>query len=286
MIRALLRKGDGSPGGRGWLDSVVMHLQRGLIQAGHPMDADGWFGAGTERGLKAFQQGHALPASGAADRPLWGALAPHLEAALGAAQRETAQLLPGYAGDLEWVHAREGHRGRPYWPGGDSGVTLDPGFDLGHADPALFRRLYQPVLGADGMRAAERTLGKKGAEANAALRADPALQAIRIGAAQAYVLMPHAARTYWRYIAERFSALSRPEAPPSVQTALLSLAYNRGAGNEALDVLAGPLREGDWAGAADLIGRMQQDHDLPGIRERRRWEADLIRAELEFLEQA
>ena len=284
MMGGLVGKGDGSPGGRHWLDSVVMHLQRGLIQAGHPMNADGWFGGGTERDLKAFQQKQNLPATGLAGREVWEALSPHLEAALGDTQRETARLLPGFGGDLEWVHAREGHRGQPYWPGGNSGVTLDPGFDLGHADPALFRRLYKPLLHAQQMQAAERALGKKGAAAQAALQADPALQAIRIGAGQAYTLMPHAARTYWRYIAERFSALAGPEAPPSVQTALLSLAYNRGAGNEALDILADPLREGDWAEAADLIGRMQQDHELPGIRERRRWEADLIRAELEFLQ--
>ncbi|MEK6709483.1 MAG: peptidoglycan-binding protein, partial [Nitrospinota bacterium] len=135
MIRALLRKGDGTAAGRGWLDSVVLHLQQGLIQAGHPMGADGLFGGTTERLLGEFRRARGLPAGGVADRPVWEALSPHLEAALGALQREAAQLLPGFAGDLEWVHARESHHGSPYWPKGNSGVTLDPGFDLGHADP-------------------------------------------------------------------------------------------------------------------------------------------------------
>lgn len=27
--------------------------------------------------------------------------------------------LPGFRGDLSWLHDREGHVGRPYWPEGD-----------------------------------------------------------------------------------------------------------------------------------------------------------------------
>ena len=127
-------------------------------------------------------------------------------------------------------------------------------------------------------------MGKRGAEAEAALRADPVLQGIRISAEQANRLMPHAARPYWGAVSQRLPALRIPAAPPSVQTALLSLAYNRGAGNEALGVLAGPLARGDWKEAAGLIGHMQQDHEAAGVRERRRWEADLIRAELEYLQ--
>ena len=35
-----------------------------------------------------------------------------------------------FHGDLAWLQDREGHVGKPYWPGGIAGVTLDPGFDL------------------------------------------------------------------------------------------------------------------------------------------------------------
>ena len=73
---------------------------------------------------------------------------------------------------------------------------------------------------------------------------------------------------------------SGDDTPGSVQTALLSLAYNRGPRNPRLDPLAAPMDARDWAGAADVIANMQQDHELPGIRSRRRREAGFIRAEL------
>ncbi len=44
MIKALLRHRDGLSSGRSWLRSVVKNMQLGLIEAGHPMTADGQFG--------------------------------------------------------------------------------------------------------------------------------------------------------------------------------------------------------------------------------------------------
>ncbi len=96
----------------------------------------------------------------------------------------------------------------------------------------------------------------------------------------------HAAKSYWDAIRRRFSALSSEGAPPSVKTALLSLAYNRGAGNPGLEPLAGPLDSAQWDQAAQIIGSMQQDHKLTGIRTRRQQEGRLIEAELEFLASA
>ena len=52
--------------------------------------------------------------------------------------------LPGFRGDLEWVHLQEGHHGVPFWPGGGSGVTVGPGIALGQADASLVD-LYQPL---------------------------------------------------------------------------------------------------------------------------------------------
>ena len=95
--------------------------------------------------------------------------------------------------------------------------------------------------------------------------------------------MPHAAKPYWDAIRGRFDSLSREGTPPSVKTTLLSLAYNRGARNQGLDALGGPLQSGQWHDAARTIGSMQQDHKLEGIRIRRRQEGQIIQAELEFL---
>ncbi len=78
----------------------------------------------------------------------------------------------------------------------------------------------------------------------------------------------------------RFPGLAAAEVLGSVQTALLSIGYNRGTGNRALEVLKQPIQDKDWAEVARLIGSMQQDHSLEGIRKRRRMEAELIKKEL------
>jgi GH24 family phage-related lysozyme (muramidase) len=283
MILALLRRGDGLPGGRNWLDSVVKNLQLGLAHAGHSISADGQFGFDTEGAVKAFQRAQRINVSGIVDKPTWAALAQHLQAAIGAAQEEIRRLLAGFDGDLDWVHQREGHRGTAYWPGGASGVTLDPGVDLGQTDSALIDKLYGPLLSADQCGAAKKCLGLSGNAAELALGADPILQTIRITREDASRLMPFASESYWRQITARFPSLSNAGILPSVQTVLLSLAYNRGAGNKDLEQLRKSLERSDWADIADRIGAMQQDHPLEGIRVRRRDEANLIRAELEYV---
>ena len=63
---------------------------------------------------------------------------------------------------------------------------------------------------------------------------------------------------------------------------MLSISYNRGAGNRALGVVGEPIENKDWAKVADTIASMQQDHKLEGIRKRRRMEGELIRTELQL----
>ena len=54
------------------------------------------------------------------------------------------------------------------------------------------------------------------------------------------------------------------------------MGYNRGAANPGIKVLSRPIANKSWKVVAETIGQMQQDHKLPGIRERRRLEAKLI----------
>lgn len=190
-------------------------------------------------------------------------------------------LMPGFRGDLAWIHAWEGHRGRPYYPGGAwSGVTLDPGADLGHIDWALFRAAYGRVLTRDELAACARARGLRGAAAGSRLENDAELRAIDITRAQATSLMPVVAAPYWQQIARRFPVICAPGAPSVVQTALLSLAYNRGPHNSALGTLTSPLsegaRSGDWRPLAAAIDQMQNDHPLRGITRRRDAEAALV----------
>jgi hypothetical protein len=283
MIKAELRRGDGLSSGRIWLRSVVKSMQRGLAAGGHALEIDGKFGSGTKRIVEAFQRDTDIEPSGIVAQSTWRALDPHLQATVGAHEREVQTLLDRFDGDLDWVHEREGHRGRPYWPGGASGVTLDPGVDLGHVPSDRIEALFGPLLTRTQIRTLSQVFGIKGEDARVALNAVPGLKDIRISREQALTLMPHAAKPYWDGIARRFPAVKRQDTPPSVRTVMLSLAYNRGVFNRGLEPLGALLKDRDWAGVAHTVGAMQQRHKLEGIRIRRRQEGSLILAELEFL---
>jgi len=188
--------------------------------------------------------------------------------------------LNGFRGDLKWVHEREGHKGTAYWAAGDSGVTLDPGIDLGYADAALIEKCFKPLLTPQQYEAVKTVLGLKGEAARSALTASPVLSTIQISKQQAEGLLDHAFGKYWDAIVTRFPNLVAPDALAAAQTAMLSLAYNRGPNNKNLEVLAVPIQQKNWAELANCIGAMQQDHKLMGIRKRRTMEADLIRTGL------
>ncbi len=271
-----LRKGDGFRGATPQHMAEVERLQRALARAGMSVAVDGLFGAATDAAVRRFQREHGLPVDGIVGPKTWARLVPQR-----AAPRHTA--IPGmesFRGDLDWVHEREGHAGKPYWPGGSSGVTLDPGYDLGHHDLPETRGLYGQVFSPVEYGAIESVVGMCGTAARDALRDNSALARIRISRSVARRIMPHVAVPYWSGIAHRFVVLDDAATPPSVQTALLSLAYNRGVRSHGLVVLKAPLAQREWLKVADEIAGMQQDHPLAGIRSRRRAEAELIRVEI------
>lgn len=191
--------------------------------------------------------------------------------------------LPLFNGDTDWVHAQEGHAGKAYWPKGQSGVTLDPGCDLGYIDPQLFKDAYEPILSPSEVQACLGVIAKKirGEKAVDEINSNRILKNIRISRDQADDAFPVIASKYWLEISNRFPTLKTPDCPPSVQTALLSLAYNRGAHNKDLEQLRQYTRIGNWIGAAKAIGNMQQGHKLPGIRKRRRLESEMILKEIQ-----
>ncbi len=280
MNRKTLRKKDGFTSTTPWLRSEVRRMQLALREAGFSMDADGFFGSGTEQVVKTFQEDHGLSADGLVAAKTWAGLDSFLQKAIGTVAQLVRNVMPDFHGDLDWVHMQEGHVGKPYWPAGKSGVTLDPGVDLGYADPELVKNLFGSMLSHAQWQAVEKVFGINGAEAKAALKADLVLQGIRISRKQADEVMPFAAKRYWRDIVARFPSLADEETLPAVQTVMLSLSYNRGPGNRGLEVLAAPLAARDWAVVRDEVGTMQQDHSLEGIRRRRRWEAALIDSEI------
>ena len=277
MAGPVLRQGDGLNNQAPEKRDAVRRMQGLLQRAGYKVDDDGFFGQDTYEAVRVFQRGRGLLVDGIVGPDTWKALEEGLD---DGASPVSANVLDGFHGNASWVHAREGHNGKPYWPGGASGVTFDPGIDLGHAQAALVEQLYVRLLTAEQLAAAQRVYGIRGEAARAALDADTRLQSIRISQAQADAIFPFAAQPYWNAIIQRFTGLANADTLGSVQTAMLSIAYNRGAGNRALEDLKQPIANKDWAQVAEIIGSMQQNHRLEGIRRRRRMEAELIRNEL------
>ncbi|MDH3602635.1 MAG: peptidoglycan-binding protein [Candidatus Tectomicrobia bacterium] len=294
MAGPVLRQGEGFSNQSPEKRDDIRRMQELLQRAGYAVDADGLFGQGTAKVVQAFQRDHGLSVDGIVGPNTWDALEAAASgdgaspASSGAATGGTTvapggldtSVLEGFHGDASWVHAREGHAGKPYWPGGASGVTFDPGVDLGHAQATLVEQLYASLLTAGQLAAAQKVYGIQGADAEVALDADTTLQSIRISRSQADTIFPFAAKPYWDAVVQRFAGIDAADTLGSVQTAMLSLAYNRGAGNRALEDLKQPIADKDWSRVAEIIGSMQQDHQLEGIRSRRRMEAELIRNEL------
>ena len=277
MTRKTLRLKDGFNNTNPHLRDEVKVLQNALVKAGYTVDTDGFFGDGTEKVVKQFQADNGLQADGIVGRGTWAKLgfedeSDHFPIPAG--------VLKGFRGDLAFIHAREGHRGYPYWPGGASGVTLDPGFDLGHVEPDTFKKYYKDILSADEINQLNKALGVKGDAAKNLLRENPQWKNIKVSRSEAAKIFPIAADKYWKGILKRYPALSNEDTPGSVQTAFLSLAYNRGISNPGINVLASSLNNKKWGDLADELASMQQDHKLEGIRTRRRMEADLIRNEI------
>jgi len=272
----VLRLRDGFADNSPDLRDDVKKLQLALQNVGYPVDADGLFGKGTEDAVKAFQRANSLDADGIVGGKTWSVLQ-GIEAPKEAVAE--SHLLKGFRGDLSWVHDREGHAGETYWPGGASGVTLDPGVDLGHAKPELIEEAYSNLLTPEQLEAVKKVFGIKGENAKKTFEENSVLRSIKISRSQADTIFQYAAQPYWNGIIERFTTLPNDDTIPSVQTVMLSLSYNRGPNNRALEELKQPIEERSWSEVADLIGSMQQDHQLEGIRKRRRMEADLIRTE-------
>lgn len=259
---------------RGSKDATHIELlQHALNEAGQTFKVDGSYGPRTEEAVRAFQQARKLPVTGIAGPETWDALA---RVSRYARPVDTSETLPGFRGDLDWIHRFEGHKGTAYWPGGASGVTLDPGLDLGHAAQDLIRRLVKPLLSAEQSAALDKVLGLRGEAARRALERQPVLKTIRIDLQTARELFPYVAQPYWKGTVGRFPNLIEAAPPPQVHTAMLSLTYNRGSQNPHLKVLGEPIEAADWRLLGELLRSMQQDHKLAGIRTRRQAEGDLI----------
>ena len=148
---------------------------------------------------------------------------------------------------------------------------------LGDDIKKLIKEAYKYLLTEEQYKEVEKVHGVKGEKASETLKNNEVLRNIRISKDQAENIFKIALKPYWTGIVKRFPNLSNPDTPASVQTALLSLSYNRGPNNKHLKSLEEPIKNKDWGKVADIIGAMQQTHELQGIRKRRIMESNLIK---------
>lgn len=291
----MLKLYDGFAKGRPDCKAEVMHLQRCFNKLSISMVVDGCFGVSTEAAVSDFQKSNNLPVTSVVDNKTWQRIEQlllnsshsddnhtHTQTAdrhsnsPSSDEQGLNKQWASFRGNLAWLHDREGHAGKAYWPGGVSGVTLDPGFDLGQQEPDELIKHYHSILSHHQLAACKQCLGLKGQDAKSFLNHSEVLLSIRVTKAQALDVLPYIAQPYWVAIVKRFPNVKDTHCPGAVHTALLSLAFNRGPNNSALTCLHAPIEQKNWHALATEIGSMQQNHSLEGIRKRRRMEASLI----------
>ena len=202
-----------------------------------------------------------------------GILGPQTRSALIADRAARAEpQLRDFRGSLGPLVRFEGHRGRPYYPGGASGVTLDPGWDLANGRDALAFELYGPIFGAVAMDALRPAFGLRGEDAAEWVEEWwSSLGRWSIERETAARILPACAGPYWSELCRATDGLIR-EAPGSVQSALLSVTYNAWSG-WVRGVVLDSLRMGLWAALADQVAAIPGGH-----AGRRQLEAGMIRS--------
>ena len=169
---------------------------------------------------------------------------------------------------------------RPTWPGGDSGVTIGIGYDLGYITVRQFDADWSALLGIYARRRLRRCCGVKGSSAKRYLSR---LQRIAISFEAAQQVFIH--QSLPGYAGKTLKAYPGVERLfPDAQAALLSLIYNRGASmtgasRREMANIRSLVAARDYQGIATQIismKRLWQNRGLDGLLRRRDEEARMV----------
>ncbi len=172
------------------------------------------------------------------------------------------------------------HLSHPIWPGGDSGVTIGIGYDLGYNDAETIQSDWEERIAEADLDDLLAVAGVKGREARGCL-AD--LQEVDIPLEQAKEVFY--VKTLPRYARMTRKAYPGVEVlPGDAQAMLLSLVFNRGPALEGsrrreMKAIKPLVQAGDLPGIAAQIRAMKRLWDidrLPGLHVRRDREAEMI----------
>ncbi|MEE4279097.1 MAG: hypothetical protein V2I82_11575 [Halieaceae bacterium] len=173
------------------------------------------------------------------------------------------------------------HLRAPIWPGGDSGVTIGIGYDLGYQSEADFRAHWGDELPDGSLARLAAVCGKTGESAR---REIPKLRDISISLTRARrVFMKTSLPLYARKTHSAYPGIA--ELHPDAQSALVSLVYNRGTSMRNTDSrremreLRDHVRTRDYGAmerALRSMKRLWAGRNLDGLLKRRDEEADMI----------
>lgn len=201
----------------------------------------------------------------------------------------------GFEGSLAWVHNEEGsgalyYKSSVYFPDDlfhpvtHSGVTIDPGLDLGNASPKLCKDVIdyyasEKLLSIKQISALRDAFKLKRKEAANWMRIHRNLFKFKFLVPEklaSEVMAKYTAPKYWQPLINLMPGLL--EIVPynlkrAVHTSLLSHSYNRGAA-DAISLATNYLIKEDYCGLAKAIRSVK--HKSQSLNERREREAYLI----------
>jgi GH24 family phage-related lysozyme (muramidase) len=170
---------------------------------------------------------------------------------------------------------------QPYkWPGGDSGVTLGIGYDLGYVTVDQFESDWGPYFSSDQLKRLKDAVGKRGI---AARNRAAQLQDIRVRRKDAETVFIERNLPLYAFKTEMaFPGIT--EIPPDAQGALVSLVFNRGTSMEGdrrseMRAIRDAVARGDLQEIADQLRSMKRlwvNKGLDGLLRRRDEEAQLV----------
>ena len=170
----------------------------------------------------------------------------------------------------------------PIWAGGESGVTIGMGYDLGYNTEKQFMLDWSGVINLNYINALRPTIGIKGPQAKAMLKGE--ILNVRILYNTAY-------EVFVKSSLPRYYAITKKIYPnmdllnDDTKGALVSVVYNRGNKLEGdsraeMKAIVDLIAKQDYEGIAEQIEkskRLWEHKNLDGLVKRREAEADMVR---------
>lgn len=171
---------------------------------------------------------------------------------------------------------------RPTWPGGESGITIGVGYDLGYTTTQQFIKDWGLNLTIENINTLKPVIGLKGSKAKEKLKGD--ILNVKIPYNVAYdVFVKNDVPRYFKMAKKIYPQLE--ELNEDTQGALVSMVFNRGTSlvgdsRTEMRAIVDLVAKKDYEGIAEEIEkskRLWEHKGLDGLVIRREAEADMIR---------